>query len=203
MGTGESSIASDQPRLPIRDPQLDQIESRLAELEDAPVRLRALEEQLIALRADAAEVAGDLEVQTMDWHRERQDAETHLRAYRDRARELKQRLEALEAAGEHAPCPTCGRELQEHLETVRGFLRDEWDSVVQDGTWWRRRSDQLERMPESLREVESQSIRMHAEVEGLAERVEMARSALREQEDLRALKAALLRRRRPRSGSAS
>ncbi len=38
------------------------------------------------LRADAAEVNGDMEVANMDWLRERQDAETHLMAYRDRAR---------------------------------------------------------------------------------------------------------------------
>lgn len=133
----------------------------------------------------------------MEWHRERQDAETHLRAYRDRARELKSRLDVLERSGREAPCPTCGRHLDEQYQKVLEVLRDEWDSVVQDGKWWRRRSDQLAPMPEALREVESRAIRMHAEVEALAERVEMARSAVREVEDLRALRAALLRRRNP------
>jgi len=143
-------------------------------------------------------VAGELEVQTMEWHRELQDAETHLRAYRDRARELKIRLGALDESGSDAPCPTCGRHLAEQLESVRSVLTDEWDSVVQDGKWWRRRRDQLELLPESLRQEEGRSIRLHAQVEGLAERVEVARSALRELEDLRALRDALLRRRQPR-----
>ncbi len=136
-------------------------------------------------------------METMEWHRERQDAETHLRAYRDRARELRVRLDVLEKAGEEAPCPTCGRHLNEQYSKVLGVLRDEWDSVVQDGKWWRRRSEQLRLMPESLIEVESRAIRMHADVETLAEQVEVARSAVRELEDLRALRAALLRRRSP------
>jgi len=156
-----------------------------------------LEDQLSLLRADATEVSGDLEVETMEWHRERQDAETHLRAYRDRARELRARLDVLDEAGREAPCPTCGRELEDQLQKVLVVLNDEWDAVVQDGKWWRRRADQLELMPETLRDVESRSIRMHAEVETLAEQVEMARSAVRELEDLRALRAALLRRRHP------
>lgn len=193
--TGSDAARPNGPAHPEADPQLEQIGLRLQELDPAPERLRTLEERLIALRADATEVAGELEVQTMEWHRERQDAITHLRAYRDRARELKVRIDALESAGRDAPCPTCGRELHEHLDRVRQALQDEWDSVVQDGKWWRRRADQLERLPDSLREIESRSIRMHADVEALAEQVEVARSALREREDLRALRAALLRRR--------
>lgn len=159
--------------------------------------MRVLEDQLSVLRADATEVAGDLEVETMEWHRERQDAETHLRAYRDRARELKGRLETLQSSREDAPCPTCGRLLEEYHEKVLAVLQDEWDSVVGDGKWWRRRTEQLELMPEALREVESRSIRMHADVEALAEQVEMARSAVRELEDLKILRAALIRRRSP------
>jgi DNA repair exonuclease SbcCD ATPase subunit len=160
-----------------------------------------LEDQLSQLRADATEVSGDLEVDTMEWHRERQDAETHLRAYRDRARELKVRLDALQQSGDDSPCPTCGRLLNEHYQKVLEVLQEEWDSVVQDGKWWRRRSEQLLLMPEALREVEIRSIRMHAQVEALAEQVEVARSAVRELEDLKVLRAALVRRRSPGAAS--
>jgi len=173
-----------------------QLDLRIRELQNSPNILRELERKLVELRADAAEAAGEVEVQTMEWLRERQDAETHLSAYRDRARELKTKLDSLGEIGEDAPCPTCGRHLKDHFPDVLQHLEDEWDSVVQDGTWWRRRREQLELKPEAVQEVESRSIRLHSKVEDVAEKVEVARSALRELEDLREIKAELERRRR-------
>ncbi|MCA9739583.1 MAG: hypothetical protein KC645_18295 [Gemmatimonadetes bacterium] len=165
--------------------QLERIRGRIQKLAQAPQRLRDLEAELMQLRADSAEVTGDLEVRTMEWLRERQDAETKLQAYRSRARELKAKIEALEVVGAGAPCPTCGRSLQDHFGSVMGDLADEWDKLVQDGRWWRRRREQLELKPPALQELESRSLRLHAEIEALAERVEHGRSALRELEDLR------------------
>lgn len=173
-----------------------QLDLRIRELQSAPVQLRDLEVKLRELRADGAEAAGEVEVQIMEWLRERQDAETHLSAYRDRARELKLKLDSLTSTGEDAPCPTCGRHLKDHFADVVDYLRDEWDSVVQDGTWWRRRRDQLELKPDAVQEVESRSVRLNSQVEDMAEQVELARSALRELEDLREIKAELQRRRR-------
>jgi hypothetical protein len=144
--------------------------------------LRSAERELRALRADAAELGGDLEVATMDWLRERQDAETTLGAYRDRARELKARIRRLEAAGPDAPCPTCGRVLESHHEDVLRELREEWEGLVQDGSWWRRRWEQLEPKPEHLQELEGRSVRVHAALEGSSERVELLRARLGELE---------------------
>ncbi len=160
---------------------------RIALLEALPPRLRTLEGELQELRADAAEVAGDLEVATMDWLRERQDAETQLQAYRDRARELKVRLNETESGGDETPCPTCGRPLGDHLGEVLRELREEWESVVQDGQWWKRRREQLEPKPPHLQELEGRSVRMQAAVEESAERAERLRVALDELEGLRNL----------------
>ena len=133
------------------------------------------EHELRDLRADHAELAGEVEAATMDWLRERQDAETHLQAYRDRARELRDRLTQLEEAGREAPCPTCRRVLGTHFDTVATELRDEWESVVQDGRWWKRRREQLDLKPQSLREIEARSLRLQAAMERAAERVERSR----------------------------
>jgi len=175
--------------------QLEWIRDRIENLADTPAQLRTLEAELMRLRADSAEVTGDLEYRTMEWLRERQDAETTLQAYRDRARELRTKMEALHEIGETAPCPTCGRLLKDHFGSVVGDLQDEWDSLVQDGRWWRRRREQLELKPETLQEIESKSIRLHAEIEHLAEGVEHARNELRELEDLREHAATLQRQR--------
>lgn len=139
---------------------------------------RSAERDLRTLRADVVEVDGDLEVATMDWLRERQDAETTLNAYRDRARELRTRMRAMESAGPDAPCPTCGRVLEEHYREVLDELKDQWEGVVQDGSWWRSRWEQLELKPVRLQELEKQSLRLHAALESGGERVELLRARM-------------------------
>lgn len=143
---------------------------------------RTAQRELLVSRADVTEVDGDLEVATMDWHRERQDAETTLHAYRDRARELRARLRRLEDAGPEAPCPMCGRVLRSHYDEVMAELRDEWESVVQDGSWWKSRWEQLEPKPTHLQELEQRSLRLHAALEAGSERVELLRARLQELE---------------------
>ncbi len=141
-------------------------------------RLARVDRDLRVLRADAAVVQGDLEEATMNWARERQDAETTLMAYRDRARELKARLRQMEDAGPGSPCPTCGKVLDEHYDAVAAQLREEWESVVQDGQWWKRRREQLELKPPTLQDLESRSLRFQATIREAAERAEQLRAEL-------------------------
>lgn len=168
-----------------REAELEEVEERLEGLADVPRRLRELEEELASLRADAAEVEGDIEAETTDWLRRRQDAETHLESYRARARELRERMRELEAAGPDGSCPFCRRPLGERYEQVIAELDDEWERLVQDGSWWRRRRDQLDEKPARVRELEDRSVRLRAEVEACAERLERRRFELRERDELR------------------
>ncbi len=174
----------DYERLRLESEMAD-LRSQLRALEEVPLQVMELERELQDLRENQAEVTGDVEAATMDWHRERQDAETHLRAYRDRARELRERIRKLEALGPESSCPTCGRVLEEHSEKVLEELREEWEGLVQDGQWWRRRWEQLESKSEELMELEVQSRRLNSEFEISTERLERARSFLREMDELR------------------
>jgi hypothetical protein len=149
-----------------------------ADRDRVATEFRSADRDLRALRADVVEVDGDLEASTMGWLRERQDAETTLNAYRDRARELRARLGKMENAGPDAPCPTCGRVLEAHYKEVLRELQDEWESIVQDGSWWKSRWEQLELKPPTLQELEGTSLRMHATLEASAERVELLRARL-------------------------
>lgn len=151
--------------------------------EQVAAEFRTAERELLMSRADVTEVDGDLEVATMDWHRERQDAETTLYAYRDRARELRTRIRRMESSGPEVPCPTCGRVLESHYDEVLSELRDDWESVVQDGGWWRSRWAQLEPKPAHLQELERRSFRIHAALEAGSERVELLRARLQELDD--------------------
>ncbi len=180
---GELS-ARDYERLRLES-ELADIRSQRRALEDIPDQVADLETELLELRGSVAEAAGDLEAGRMEWHRERQDSETHLHAYRDRGRELRDRIRKLEELGPDSPCPTCGRLLAEHSQEVLGGLREEWESLVQDGQWWRRRWEQLEEKPQELQDLEGNSHRLNAAFEDCAELLERARSSLREMDELR------------------
>ncbi len=183
------------------DGRLAQARARIAELRGASEQLDSLERLLRDLRAELAVTEGDLEARRMEWLQERQDAETTLQAYRARARELRDRLAALKSGGAESPCPTCGRILNEQLAPVLTVLGEEWDSVVQDGRWWRRRRLQLDLKPEPVQELETKAVRLHAEIEQLAERAERARWPVQELAELREQVARLERRVQPESPS--
>jgi 3',5'-cyclic AMP phosphodiesterase CpdA len=144
-----------------------------AGLVDAPTRVARLEAELRSLRGDVIEADGEVEARTLEWARDRQEAETRLQSYRDRARELRRRIRAAEEEG--ATCPTCGRELEDRGSVLSEALREEWEMVVQDGRWWRRRREQLEDRPEDLRELESEALRLRSRAEELVEELERAR----------------------------
>ena len=151
----------------------------IREAKDDVARLRqsgegtdALEAQLREARGEAAEVHGDVEAGMMAWVRERQDAETRLLLYRDRELELRQRLKRLDEEGDAAACGSCGQPLQDRAEAVRKARREEWEAVVQDGRWWRRRRDQLERKPDDLRAIETRAMELDSAVNELSEELE-------------------------------
>lgn len=141
-----------------------------------------LEARLRELRGEAAELHGDVEAGMMGWVRERQDAETRLLLYRDRERELRARLRRLDEEGDEAACGSCGHPLQERAEVVRGARREEWEAVVQDGRWWRRRRDQLEGKPEDLRATEGRAMELDAAVNEVSEELERRKIRARELE---------------------
>lgn len=180
---GELS-ARDYERLMLES-ELADLRSQLRALQDIPAEVARLETELLDLRGSVTEIGGELGAGNMEWHRERQDAETHLVAYRDRGRELRTRIRKLEALGADSPCPTCGRLLAEHSQEVLEELREEWETLVQDGQWWRRRWEQLEEKPHDLMELEKRSHHLNAQFEDCAERLERSRSSLREVDELR------------------
>ena len=164
----------------VMDPSMDTLRARVRQLRRLPEAVRTKEREIRELRADAAEVSGDMEVANMDWLRERQDAETNLLAYRDRARELKLRLQELADGGPETACPTCDRLLGERFASVVTGLREEWESVVQDGSWWKRRRQQLDFKPSHLQELEGRAILLQAAIERHTEELERLRARLPE-----------------------
>ena len=131
-----------------------------------------LEARVRELRAEAAEAQGDVEAGMMAWVRERQDAETRLLLYRDRERELRAQLKGIDEAEEDAVCGSCGHLLGDRAGAVRDSRKEQWEAIVQDGRWWRRRRDQLEFKPDDLKATEGRALALGAEVDDLSEELE-------------------------------
>jgi len=157
------------------DSGIDNLQAVAQDLPSLPEPFRFKGADLNELRAYEAEAIRDIEVANMEWFRERQDAETHLLAYRDRVRELKVQLQELESGGPETACPFCNRVLDNRFESVSTALREEWESIVQDGSWWKRRKDQLDEKPLELEELEGKLIRIQAASEEYTEEVERVR----------------------------
>ncbi len=138
--------------------------------------LERLEASLRRMREDHVEASGDLEALTMEWARDRQEADSRLSAYRDRARELSGRLREIREEGSSGRCPTCERELGEAFPGLLRTLEEEWEEVVQDGKWWKRRREQLDIKPERLRELERRVLVLQSRVADTSERVERERA---------------------------
>ncbi len=153
---------------------LRETEADVVRLERTQRGTDELKNRLARLREDVAEAHGDLEAATMGWVRERQDAETRLLLHRDRASELKKRLKELEEPEQEATGADDGAAKGRATKAGKA-RRDEWDSVVQDGQWWRRRREQLEDKPPEIKAAEKRALEIEAEVEAVSEEVERRR----------------------------
>jgi exonuclease SbcC len=146
----------DEKRLRAKD-----LAFRVVALETAPEMQRRYAAELEMIRSRQAALERSLEEATTVWLRDRQDAETKLQTYRDRAVELKEQIRQVEELGPEGTCPTCGRPVGADYERLLDELQDQWVTIVQDGKWWSSRYEQLDVKPDevSLLEAELRELR--------------------------------------------
>lgn len=160
---------------------------RLEKLEEAPRFLEKYRAELAAARERLAEAEKAVAAAQSDWVQRREETRTKLETYRERARELKEQVKQLEKAGPDGVCPTCERPLGAQFDAVVGRLRDEWDTLVQDGKWLKQRLDQLEaKKPDELVAAEAARAEAQRAIEEATQRVARCEDALKELERLRA-----------------
>ncbi|HEX7917879.1 MAG TPA: SMC family ATPase, partial [Gemmatimonadales bacterium] len=131
------------------------ITQRLAELAteqalaEATAQVNALNEQRLAIQQKTEELRAA-------WVRDRQDADSTLRALLNEHKDLEEQRERLEAAGIEGDCPTCGRPLGDKHEHVLDFLGRKVEEVTGNGKYYRQRQEQLKQEPADLAALEAQ-----------------------------------------------
>ncbi len=160
--------------------EVEEGERRLEALARAPEFVERFRAEIEELRRELSDVEASAERERDAWQQGRQEVRTRLQTYKDRTAELQQQLDQLREAGARGTCPTCGRPLHDHYDQVMRSLEDEWESLVQDGKWLKKREGQLERKPGPLEEAESRRAELQAGVESRTEKLNRSEQAAEE-----------------------
>ena len=83
-------------------------------------------------------------------------------------------------AGEDGECPTCERTLHDHYRTVLDRLDEQIDALVADGKYFKSRLEQLEEMPDEVRELDERRRAVFDEVSKLERRLAKVQLAVQE-----------------------
>jgi len=177
------------------DAELERGVERMKRLETAPGLEKKYAGELERLRAERDEVSTELEEKKNLWLRDRQDAETKLQAFRDRARELQEQIRQVRETGPEGACPTCGRPMGKDYERLLDQFEDQFQEVKQDGVWWKSRSEQLQGKPDEVAELEKREKALNEAIDDRSTKHTRCQSAIQELETLRGDRATRERRR--------
>ena len=134
---------------------LDSIGERLAQVpDDVTVSQVMTVAQAEREARHAAEAAAE-ELRTA-WVRDAQDAQTKRATLADQYRDLKSQRDRVSTAGAEGDCPTCGRPLGDDLDGVIELLDQQLQEVEFNGSFYKKRIEQLQDEPDELRRAEAE-----------------------------------------------
>jgi DNA repair protein SbcC/Rad50 len=160
--------------------EIARLEERHSKIERAPALEEEATLELETKRAELEDTQGLLEARRTEWVRDRQEAQTKREALRTQYIELKQQRDRVVSLGEHGECPTCSRPLGGSLHTVVEHLDELVETVNVDGNYYKARVEQLEQMPDDVRELDEKRRVLMQEVGTLERRLAKVQLAVQE-----------------------
>ncbi|NIR45655.1 MAG: SMC family ATPase [Gemmatimonadetes bacterium] len=154
------------------------LSKRIAEQEKNARDRDELKEKLAEQEAECERLEKKREEAAASWQRDKQEVNAQLRILLDQAKELEEQIEGLEKEGPDGTCPTCRRPLGAEYEEVLTLVRNQYEEVVQDGKWYRKREKQLESEPAEVAEARERLARSRQGLERLVSKLADAESAL-------------------------
>ena len=164
--------------------ELARMRERFERVETAPALEEEVTEALERTRSELEAAEGRLEARRTEWVRDRQEAETKRNTLRAQYTELREQRERLIAAGEEGACPTCSRPLGGHFRVVLDELDGQIETVRVDGQYFKQRLEQLEEMPDDVRQLEERRRAVFHDVGGLERRLAKVQLAVQERMQL-------------------
>ncbi|MDP3909279.1 MAG: SbcC/MukB-like Walker B domain-containing protein, partial [Gemmatimonadales bacterium] len=170
------------------------LDRRIAELADAEVALKQAE-------ADAKALAERLEVadraakeQQAAWVREKEYAGTRRAELLKQYDEVKDQRDKIEKLGPEGECPTCRRPLGVEHAAVIGVMDRQLQAIVDDGTYFRQRLEQLSQPPRAVTEADAARDAVREEARGASEKEGSLRAQVAERARVGRERAGLARR---------
>ena len=143
--------------------RLEQARARAARLPSEEA-VRAAEQRVAEIRARLAASTLEAEERRTAWVRDAQDAGTKRDGLREQYRELKAQRDRIVAAGPEGDCPTCARPLGAEFAKVLAVLDRQLEEVRSNGSYYRRRVEQLQEEPPELVEADRRRLALEREL---------------------------------------
>lgn len=159
---------------------LTSLGERRARVENAPALEEAAVVSLEQQRRALEESMGQLEARRTEWVRDRQEAETKRDALRRQYSELKEQRDRIVDLGEEGTCPTCARPLRENFRSVLEQFDEQIETIAVDGKFYSTRLEQLEQMPDEVRQLDERRRTVQQEVGALERRLAKVQLAVQE-----------------------
>ena len=160
--------------------EIARLEERHARIERAPALEEEATLELEKKRVELEDAQGVLEARRTEWVRDRQEAQTKRESLRQQYIELKQQRDRLVAVGENGECPTCARPLGGSLHTVVDHLDEMIETVHVDGNYYKGRVEQLEHMPDDVRQLDEKRRTLTQDVGNLERKLAKVQLAVQE-----------------------
>jgi exonuclease SbcC len=160
--------------------ELTRLRERRARIFNAPVMEEEATIAVEAKRKELEESLGRLEARRTEWVRDRQEAETKRDSLRRQYAELKLQRDRIVDLGEEGACPVCTRPLDQHYRGVLEHFDDQLETIAVDGKFYNTRLDQLEEMPDEVKQLDEARRALTAEVGTLERRLAKVQAAVQE-----------------------
>jgi len=190
----DSARREDQAKLTELARNLGAMDRRIAELADAPAALtRAAEAtRALAARLEAADRAA--KEQQAAWVRDKEYAGTRRAELLKQYDEVKDQRDKIERLGPEGECPTCRRPLGAEHPAVVGVLDRQIQAIVDDGTYFRQRMEQMAEPPRAVTDAEAARDAVREETKRASEREGTLRAQAAERTRLEKERVGLARR---------
>jgi exonuclease SbcC len=160
--------------------ELTRLRERRARIFNAPVMEEEATIAVEAKRKELEESLGRLEARRTEWVRDRQEAETKRDSLRRQYAELKVQRDKIVDLGEEGACPVCTRPLDQHFRGVLEHFDDQLETIAVDGRFYNTRLDQLEEMPDEVKQLDEARRALTAEVGAQERRLAKVQAAVQE-----------------------
>ena len=190
----DAARREEQAKLTELTRNLNVLARRIAELADAEAALaRASDEaRTLAERLEAADTAA--EEQQATWVREKEYAGTRRAELLKQYDEVKDQRDKIERLGPEGECPTCRRPLGAEHAAVLGVLDRQLQAIVDDGTYFRQRIEQLAVAPHAVTQADAARDALREQTRRASEREGTLRAQVAERARLTKERAGLARR---------